>query len=105
MTGSDQVPQGFESGRVGSIGSQFEQAVDEHGAEQLRRTSGGINDLPGSSGLLGSGGLGPRLGTVDAVQCGSEIANDMTLAGEKLVAPLASLVMAPGPLLSSVLRR
>ncbi len=78
VTGSDKGPQGFESSRVGSVGGQFEQAVDQHGAEQLRRTSGGIDDLPGSSLLLGSGRLSPRLGTVDAVQGVSEIANDIT---------------------------
>jgi hypothetical protein len=105
VTGPDKNPQGLESGRVGCVGGQFEQGVHQDGAEQLRRTPGCIDDLPGSPGLLRSRRTSPGLGTVDAVQCLSEITDHMALAGQKLAAALAALAIAPGPLIGSLFRR
>ena len=53
----------------------------------------------------GDGSTRAGLGSVDAVQGLSEIANNVTFAGEKLVAALAAQLMTPGPFVRSLLRR
>jgi hypothetical protein len=87
MTRPDKHGQRFERGRVARVGCQLKQAVDQDGAEQLRR---GIEDLTGSPLLLARGRPGPRLGTVNPVQCLSQISDGITLPSQKQAA-------APGP--------
>ena len=48
---------------------QLKQAVDQDRTEQLRRAARSVEDLTGSAVLLAGGRPGPRLGTVNPVQC------------------------------------
>ena len=103
--GPDQRLQGLHSGRVTGVRGQLEQAADQDGAEQLRRPPGGIGHLPGSAILLAGKRPGPGFSPVDAVQRHGEIADDMALPSHELAAPLAALLMPPGPVGGRVLRR
>lgn len=73
MTRPDKHGQRFGRCRVARVGCQLKQAGDHDGAEQLRRAARGIEDLTGSPFFLARGRPGPRLGTVNPVQCLSQI--------------------------------
>jgi hypothetical protein len=105
VTRPDEHGQRFERGRVGGVGGQLKQAVDQDRAEQLRRAARGIEDLAGSPLLLTRGRPGARSGTVDPVQCLSQIADGITLSGQKQAAALGTLTMTPSPFVSGLLRR
>jgi len=95
--GSDQGLQGFQRGELSGVGGQLEQAVDQDKAEEFRRGPGRVSHLPGGAGILSTGRPSPRLGPVDAVQCRGQVADDVTFPGHQVAAPLAALIMPPGP--------
>jgi hypothetical protein len=90
MTRPGKHGQRFERGRFARVGCQLKQAVDQDGAEQLRRAALGIEDLTGSPCFLARGRPGPQLSTVNPVPCLSQISDGITLPGQKQAA-------APGP--------